>query len=216
MRVQPVLQALPNAITLGRCVLAIVVAGALIVARLAGGSESGSSTPVFPVAIAFWAFVIAALSDYLDGWLARRLGLESAFGAWLDPLADKLLVGGALAGIGLLAANGFVIVPAIAIIARDAFVTWLRVRRGGGYALPVMRLAKWKTAFEMAGLVLILAALAFGPEGARVLPGGARPSGQDGLAQQVALGGLVLVWAAALVSLWTGWRYARTAMRARP
>src|SRR5271167_3877705 len=104
-------------------------------------------------------FAAAAITDYLDGRLAREMLQLSDFGRMLDPIADKLLVGAtlmALVGFGHLPAYG--IYPGIVIMLREILVSGLReylaeIRVG----LPVTRLAKWKTGFQMVALGLLLA-----------------------------------------------------------
>jgi CDP-diacylglycerol--glycerol-3-phosphate 3-phosphatidyltransferase len=173
---------LPNALTLMRCVLAFAVAGAVLQgaalshavnAALADWMVAGSPPPGDPAypqllaetgladmltwpAIAFAAFVLAALTDLFDGILSRALEAQSAFGAWLDPIADKLLVGLSLVALALAGATLWIAIPAAVIICRDVYVTWLRTRLGGGYALPVMQAAKWKTALEMIAIGTLL------------------------------------------------------------
>src|SRR5258708_29024434 len=75
---------------------------------------------------AFWAFVIAAVSDFFDGWLARRLHAETLWGAILDPIADKVLVCGAILGLLSLGSNAPVAIPAALILFPEFTVTALR------------------------------------------------------------------------------------------
>ncbi len=146
---------------------------------------------------AWWAaalFAAAAATDFLDGYLARQQGKVSAFGATIDPIADKVLVNGTallLAGIGGLGLWGTL--AALLILVRELVVAGLREAAGGG-ALPVVRLAKYKSAAQMAALTLLLAA----PE----LPPAAHGAG------------VALLWAAALLTLWTGAGYVRKALGA--
>ncbi len=114
--------------------------------------------------IAGLLFIVAAITDYLDGYLARSRNELSAFGRLLDPIADKLLVVSALV---IIVANGLVdtisYIPVVVILCREILVSGLReflseVRVG----LPVTRLAKWKTGFQMVALgVLLMAPAAF-------------------------------------------------------
>ncbi|HEY7874495.1 MAG TPA: CDP-diacylglycerol--glycerol-3-phosphate 3-phosphatidyltransferase [Actinomycetota bacterium] len=102
-------------------------------------------------ASAVWAFVVfltASLSDFLDGYLARRNGTESRLGQFLDPLADKLLVGAAL--VVLVDTRAFPLWAAIVIAAREIAVQLLRtsiVQRGG--TLPASPAAKLKTMIQI-------------------------------------------------------------------
>ena len=105
-------------------------------------------------------FIIASITDYFDGYLARARGEVSAFGRLLDPIADKLLVTSAL--VVLLAKPGMLVtklsfIPIIVILCRELLVSGLReflmeVKIG----MPVTRLAKWKTGFQMTALSMLL------------------------------------------------------------
>ncbi len=105
-------------------------------------------------------FIVASITDYLDGYLARSWNETSAFGRLLDPIADKLLVASAL--VVILARPGMVVttlsfIPVIVILCRELLVSGLReflceVRVG----MPVTRLAKWKTGFQMTALSMML------------------------------------------------------------
>jgi len=185
---------LPNSLTIGRIAGALVCAVSIL-----------SDQP----ALALTAFVLAALTDLLDGWLARALDAISAFGAWLDPIADKLLAGLVLTALSLQSPSWTLIVPTGLIILRDAMVSHWRMRLGGGHALPVLGhalpvlgLSKWKTALEMIAIGLLLAA----------------PLASDGRSGAVVWSGLACLWLAALASVLTGLKYfraARTALAAR-
>ena len=145
----------------------------------------------------WWAaalFVAAAATDFFDGYLARRQGRVTAFGAVLDPIADKVLVNGTallVAGLGALGLWGTL--AALLILAREFVVAGLRETAGSG-ALPVVRLAKYKSAAQMTALILLLAA----PE---------LPPPAHGV-------GVALLWVAALLTLWTGAGYVRKALGA--
>lgn len=105
-------------------------------------------------------FIVASITDYLDGYLARSWNETSAFGRLLDPIADKLLVASAL--VVILARPGMVVttlsfIPVIVILCRELLVSGLReflceVKVG----MPVTRLAKWKTGFQMTALSMML------------------------------------------------------------
>jgi cardiolipin synthase len=158
-------------------------------------------TPVGDTA-ACAVFAIAAITDYFDGKIARERKLISAFGRMLDPIADKLLVGSALmllAGLERLSPLG--LLPAIVILLREILVSGLREFLAGlSVGLPVTRLAKWKTGMQMAALGTLLA----GDTGARVLGLGFLP---------VSLLGEAMLWAAAVLTLVTGWDYLRAGLR---
>ena len=150
---------IPNALTLLRTVLAPLGAWALwtsydwsmnhnVPESLGDPALAASGLALFAVI----AFVISAVSDWLDGFLARRWSAQSSFGALLDPIADKLLVGGYLLVYTLILGHPvYILVPVAAIILRDIVMTGLRLTSGqsGDAALPVSPLAKIKTALEM-------------------------------------------------------------------
>lgn len=161
---------LPNALTLARCGLAIVV-GWIIV-------QSGGAG-VWP----FVGFVLVAATDFIDGRLARRWDAVSKFGAFLDPVADKLLVGMSLAAITWLQSGALLyLIPTIGIIVRDSVATGLRLVPS--IELPVSQLAKWKTALEMVGIGGLLLGFAAG----------------SALLTGIGLG---IVWLAALLAVYT-------------
>lgn len=137
-------------------------------------------------------FVIAALTDFIDGRVARARGETSALGAALDPIADKLLVAAALI---LLARNGviagFGVVAVIIIILREILVSGLREALAASQqTLAVTALAKWKTTAQLIAAGLMLAAAPTGLAGETLRP-----------AASAAL------WIAAIMTLWTGADY---------
>jgi cardiolipin synthase len=175
---------LPNLLTLSR-IAAIPLLVALVAAR----------TPFFDL-LACFVFILAGITDYLDGHYARTRRQLSEFGRMLDPIADKLLVGATLmmlAGEQRLSAFG--LFPAVVIILREILVSGLReylatLRVG----LPVTWLAKWKTGFQMGALGTLLA----GDTGAGILHLSFLPVGWIGEA---------MLWVAAALTLITGWDY---------
>lgn len=138
-------------------------------------------------------FSIAALTDFLDGWVARKRGETSALGAALDPIADKVLITAALI---LLIRNGvirdFGVVAALVILIREILVAGLREAMAQRAAsLPVSALAKWKTTFQLVAAGFLLAAAPGGLAGEELRP--------------IAAG---LFWLAAVLTFWTGANYA--------
>lgn len=108
-------------------------------------------------AFALALFVAAALSDALDGWLARRSGIVTDHGALLDPLADKALVLVTLAGLSLVDAVPIELAAAIGV--RELLVSGLRVLRyRAGARMPTSFAAKVKTALEMCGIAILIVA----------------------------------------------------------
>jgi len=103
-------------------------------------------------------FIIASITDYYDGKIARDRGIVSAFGRLLDPIADKLLVATAL--VVFIAKPGVLhpisVIPVFVILCRELLVSGLReFLREVNVGLPVTRLAKWKTGFQMTALSMI-------------------------------------------------------------
>jgi CDP-diacylglycerol--glycerol-3-phosphate 3-phosphatidyltransferase len=135
-------------------------------------------------------YVLAAGSDWIDGFLARALNQYSDLGRMLDPIADKLLVGILIAALCWDGSfSGWDMFPVVAILFREFFVSGLREFLGNtAVVLPVSRLAKWKTTLQLVALGIVLLE--------RIVPG-------LGLVSDIAL------WAAGLITLWTGWQYLR-------
>jgi CDP-diacylglycerol--glycerol-3-phosphate 3-phosphatidyltransferase len=105
---------------------------------------------------AFAVFWLAAVSDALDGYLARRLNQSSAFGAFIDPVADKLMVVAALVMIVQDYQTWLVAIPAIIMIAREVFISALREfmsSRGKRDVIAVSNMGKYKTAAQMLGIM---------------------------------------------------------------
>ncbi len=204
---------LPNLLTGLRLALALFTFFALAAAALL----SERLTPATQFALerwAFWAFVVAALTDFFDGWLARRLHATTIWGAILDPIADKVLVCGVILGLLSLGqtmsgvSNAAVAIPAALILFREFTVSALReVAAGKGVFLPVTLLAKGKTTLQ---LVALGATLLVACWGAFSLPNDPAIFGK---ATTLALG---LLWLATLITLITGaqyWEQARAALR---
>lgn len=127
---------LPNAITIARIALVPV-----FVVFAYSDSTAGAFA-------AFWLFLVASLSDFLDGYLARRSGVTTRVGEFLDPLADKLLVGAAL--WALVVTRGFPLWAALVIAVREVVIQVLRIRVvNDGGTLPASRFAKWKTVLQI-------------------------------------------------------------------
>jgi len=141
-----------------------------------------------------WVFAVAAITDWLDGWLARRWGQTSAFGAFLDPVADKLMVAAALIILVWLdRANAFL---AIIIIGREIAISALRewmAQLGKTKNVAVAFIGKVKTASQMTA---IIALLLYEP----LIPGVPTP-----------LLGTVALWVAAILTLWSMFHYLRLA-----
>ncbi|MEJ2036094.1 MAG: CDP-diacylglycerol--glycerol-3-phosphate 3-phosphatidyltransferase [Maritimibacter sp.] len=179
------------------------------------------AVPLLPVMFLFFArpwadwyamvlFIIASITDYLDGYLARAWKLESLFGAAMDPIADKALV-----MIALLVINGYagltpwILLPSAIIFYREVFVSGLRETLGDkARALKVTNLAKWKTTSQMVAITLLFAKGVF--EHHALLEGAAK--GWMSWANNSGSAGIVLLWIAAGLTTITGWDYFRKAM----
>ncbi|MCL4170518.1 UNVERIFIED_CONTAM: hypothetical protein GTU68_005677, partial [Idotea baltica] len=110
------------------------------------------------VPIAAGLFIIATATDWLDGFLARKWKVVSGFGRMIDPIADKLLVAGCLISLCIVAQGNWIFMfPAVAIIFRDILVSGAREHASlTGKVMPPTKLAKWKTAFEMASIAALI------------------------------------------------------------
>lgn len=139
---------LPNLLTISRIVVIPVIFLSLYIHSFAWSMF---------VAI---LFVVAAVTDYFDGYLARCRNETSAFGRLLDPIADKLLVASALVvilGKPNMVWTSLSYIPVFVILCREILVSGLReFLREVNVGLPVTRLAKWKTGFQMTALAMIL------------------------------------------------------------
>ncbi|MFC3606777.1 CDP-diacylglycerol--glycerol-3-phosphate 3-phosphatidyltransferase [Stutzerimonas tarimensis] len=105
-------------------------------------------------------FTVAAVTDWLDGYLARKLEQSTPFGAFLDPVADKLMVAVALVLLVEEHSNLWLSLPAVIIIGREIVVSALRewmAELGARAQVAVSSLGKWKTAAQMVALVILLA-----------------------------------------------------------
>lgn len=178
---------LPNILTYGRIAAVLVLAALLFF----GTGEASRWT-------AFAIFVVACITDWLDGYLARIWQLQSNLGRMLDPIADKLLVGATLLMLvheGTI--TGWSIWAALIILSREILVSGLREFLAElNVKVHVTHLAKWKTAFQFIALAVLLA----GPAADRYLPG-------------ITEAGLVLLWIAALLTLFTGYDYLKAGVR---
>jgi len=167
--------------------------------------------------VAAGLFCAAAVTDFLDGYLARRLGQHSALGALLDPLADKLLVAAALLVLVEHGGHAAVTVPAAAILGRELAVSslreWVQARRPGAMAgVAVAWHGKAKAALQLLALQAMLLGVALeknGPEKDEV------GSGEGTPASLAYKGGLGLLWLAAAASLASGAQYTRAAFSLR-
>mgnify|MGYP006280668027 FL=1 len=142
---------LPNAVTIARGLAGPIGAVLLLESRHAWVAlQNEALTYAYAIASGL-VLLAAALSDGLDGWLARRFNAQSALGALLDPIADKLLVGSYLIAFVMITdVDLWLALPVAIILARDLTVTGLRLNGAVPAALTVTREAKIKTALQMA------------------------------------------------------------------
>ncbi len=182
---------LPNILTYGRiAAVPLVVLCFFIEGKLASGDFAR-----------WWAlgiFTMASITDFFDGYLARIWQQTSSLGRMLDPIADKLLVSACLL---LLAADGTIAGwatwAALIILSREILVSGLREYLAElKVSVPVTQIAKWKTTIQMIAIGFLLA----GPAGEKYLP----------YTTEI---GLVLLWLAALITLYTGWDYFRSGIK---
>jgi cardiolipin synthase len=182
---------LPNLLTYGRIMAVPAVAVCLL-----GITIYQAGLWLRWVALAI--FLVAAITDLLDGWVARTWGEQSRLGQMLDPIADKLLVGGCLF---MLAADdtirGWSLWAALIILCREILVSGLREFLAElRVSVPVSRLAKWKTTMQLVAVGFLLA----GPAG-------------DAVHLHSTMIGISLLWISALLTLYTGFDYFRAGVR---
>ncbi|RBI86729.1 CDP-diacylglycerol--glycerol-3-phosphate 3-phosphatidyltransferase [Rhodosalinus halophilus] len=175
-------------------------------------------------------FLAAAATDWIDGRLARAWGQETKLGAMLDPIADKAMVVIALMVIvGYSSYSPWVVLPATVIVFREVFVSGLREFLGAtAGTLRVTQLAKWKTTVQMLAIAILFAQGVFEHYLGMEIYGMGQEMFDAVLAGEVedvrglrwmyqgmvvsGYAGLVLLWIAALLTLWTGWEYFRKAL----
>jgi len=192
--------ALPNALTIMRILLVPV----FVVAYVIPGEAARL--------VAFAVFALAGVSDWLDGFAARKLKAGSDFGRMLDPIADKVLVAVALMMLVAegtfthIKANGMLsllrLVPALIILSREILVSGLReFLAGTRVSVPVTAIAKFKTAVQM----LAIGAMLLTPLADKFYPGFPGES-YSAIAY-------ILLWVAAALTVYTGVIYFRSGMR---
>ena len=178
---------LPNILTYGRVVAVPVGVGCMF----------WTEEPVMRW-VAFGVYAAAAITDFFDGYLARIWEQQSSLGRMLDPIADKLIVA---ASLMMLVADhtihGWSIWAAIVILSREILVSGLREFLAElRVSVPVSTIAKWKTTLQLIAIGFLIA----GNAGEAVLPGNV-------------MIGIVLLWVAALLTLYTGYDYFRAGIR---
>ena len=161
-------------------------------------------------------FMLAAVTDWFDGYLARAWNQQSRFGAAMDPIADKAMVVIALVVItGYSGMNPWLILPVTVILFREIFVSGLRESLGENASkLAVTKVAKWKTTTQMVAIsVLFLGTgLAYVENGRPPLVGEVVLPGELTWSSVATGLGLILIWIAAGLTAYTGFDYFRKAM----
>lgn len=140
-------------------------------------------------------FTFAAITDWLDGYLARKLGQTTTFGAFLDPVADKLIVAVALVLLVEVHASAALAIPAIVIVGREIVVSALRewmAKYSQRQSMAVSFLGKVKTTFQMIAIIVLLAS---GP----------------GIEKEAVILGYILLYCAAILTIWSMYQYLRLA-----
>ena len=169
----------------------------------------------FGYLMAFGLYCVMGITDYFDGLLARSSGAVSKLGVFLDPIADKIMIA---AVILVLTAQGVLrgpyvgdahVIAGLIILIREFAVSGLREFLGGlQVSVPVSKLAKWKTTFQLVSLGALILGGAI--EGA---PCAIKYDCGPLAGQWIHLTGLAALWAAAALTLVTGWDYLRVGLR---
>ncbi|MES2755034.1 MAG: CDP-diacylglycerol--glycerol-3-phosphate 3-phosphatidyltransferase [Pseudomonadota bacterium] len=182
---------LPNLLTLSRIAALPLLIGLLWWPHWEAGYAAG-----------FVLYCAMGITDYFDGYLARTQGTVSKLGVFLDPIADKIMVAAVILMLvgtrfeDRAIITGLSLIPALIILLREIAVSGLREFLGGiQVSVPVSKLAKWKTTLQLVALgALILA--------------GALPA-----VAFIKLTGIAALWAAAALTLITGWDYLRVGLK---
>lgn len=175
---------LPNVLTMSRIVVIPVIVGLMLV----------------DTAWAKWSalgvFILAAVTDFFDGYLARTMKQMSEFGRFLDPIADKLLVTAVLMMLCASSAlEGIHVIAAVIIMIREVLISGMREFLAGSKVIvPVTRLAKWKTFIQMLALGFLIVNTA----SPVWIP-----------AVEI---GTIGIWIAAFLTAWTGFGYLKSGM----
>lgn len=142
-------------------------------------------------------FFLAAFTDWLDGYLARVLHQSTKFGAFLDPVADKLVVAAALVIIVGEFGSAYIAIPAVIIVGREIIVSALRewmAELGKRTSVAVGRVGKVKTTVQMLSLILLLLYYPHYP-----------------YSILIKIAGIILLYAAAILTLWSMFMYLKAA-----
>ncbi|MBT4790684.1 MAG: CDP-diacylglycerol--glycerol-3-phosphate 3-phosphatidyltransferase [Halobacteriovoraceae bacterium] len=137
--------------------------------------------------LAAWIFVLASMTDFFDGWIARKKNLVTVFGSFLDPIADKFLIVSSL--IMLQSLDRIPVLIVIILVLREMYITSLRLLAiNQGVSVPVVEMGKWKTATQMLGIPLLMA-------------------NESWLEIPIPFIGTLLIYLACILSLWSAIHY---------
>ena len=180
------LNALPNWMTIMRIAITPLIAVLIWI-----------DEPAYGYQLALALYTVASVTDYIDGYMARRLRVESPLGEMLDPIADKLLVAAVLLALASVTSSGWLfLVPALIILIREFMISGLReFLAKQNVSAPVTRLAKWKTTAQILALGFLMGAPGF--------PG-------FPFAHEI---GITLLWLAAILTVQTGSGYLINAVK---
>jgi cardiolipin synthase len=180
------LNALPNWMTIMRIAITPLIAVLIWI-----------DEPAYGYQLALALYTVASVTDYIDGYMARRLRVESPLGEMLDPIADKLLVAAVLLALASVTSSGWLfLVPALIILIREFMISGLReFLAKQNVSAPVTRLAKWKTTAQILALGFLMGAPGF-------------PSFP--FAHEI---GITLLWLAAILTVQTGSAYLINAVK---
>ena len=185
---------IPNILTISRILLIPIIITGLIGFRFGFDGLSNKT-------LIYFCLLYAFISDFLDGYLARRWKLESGFGVMIDPIAEKLLVAGCLISYCIISQGDMlVLIPAIMIIFRDILVSGIREHASNsGILMPPTKLAKWKTGVEFLAIIVLASFVA----NYNFVAVGDLSEKLDFLTITGSIG-IISLWISSVLSLWTG------------
>lgn len=176
------LKQIPNILTFSRIILIPLI----LFAYFIGGKYGYIISSVL--------FMIACITDFFDGYLARTYSIQSKLGKFLDPIADKLLVGSVI--VILVYYKKADLLPSIAIILREILVSGLREFLAAiQVSVPVSNLAKIKTGFQMSAIFMLL----LGSDGSCI--------------EYLDILGSIALWISAALTLFTGYAYLKAGLQ---
>jgi CDP-diacylglycerol--glycerol-3-phosphate 3-phosphatidyltransferase len=199
-------QQIPNILTYARLVLCLVMfAGFGVLAHWLSGRPP-LMDPTVVSGVVVLSFIVAAITDFFDGYLARKWNVVSMTGAILDPIADKVLVCGAILGLCVVSPIPAILIPGGVILFREFAISALReVLAPKGIKLPVTFLAKTKTTLQLVALAALMVIIFWRIWSAET----------DMRTLNTALGAAKgFFYFAAAITVWTGLEYAMEARKA--